>query len=78
MAFTIGNLSVLAYANGFTLWHYKAGTDRLHEVGNEGFFSDADDLLAGGDILMVSAADGARILSIAPRNAGAITTWTIS
>ena len=29
MAFAIRNLSVLAYANGFTLWHYKAGNDRL-------------------------------------------------
>jgi hypothetical protein len=25
MAFAIRNLSVLAYANGFTLWHYKSG-----------------------------------------------------
>ena len=33
MAFTIRNLSVLAYANGFTLWHYKAGSDRLIESG---------------------------------------------
>ena len=29
MAFAIRNLSVLAYANGFTLWHYKSGSDRL-------------------------------------------------
>ena len=29
MAFAIRNLSVLAYANGFTLWHYKAGRDPL-------------------------------------------------
>jgi len=32
MAFAIRNLSVLAYANGFTLWHYKAGKDRLPQV----------------------------------------------
>jgi hypothetical protein len=32
MAFAIRNLSVLAYANGFTLWHYKAGKVRLHQV----------------------------------------------
>ncbi len=29
MAFTIRDLSVLAYANGFTLWHYKTGNDFL-------------------------------------------------
>ena len=32
MAFAIRNLSVLAYANGFTLWHYKAGKDRLNQI----------------------------------------------
>ena len=32
MAFAIRNLSVLAYANGFTLWHYKSGRDRLDTV----------------------------------------------
>ncbi len=32
MAFTIRNLSVLAYANGFTLWHYKAGQESARAV----------------------------------------------
>jgi hypothetical protein len=64
MAFSIRNLSVLAYANGFTLWHYKAGSDGLRRVGEEGFFRDADDMLVGGDIMMVSATDGAGILHI--------------
>lgn len=70
MAFSIRNLSVLAYANGFTLWHYKAGTDGLNEVGAKGFFLDAEDMLAGGDIMMVSASDGARLLCFAPSAAG--------
>jgi hypothetical protein len=74
MAFSIRNLSVLAYANGFTLWHYKTGRDLLGDVGADGFFSDAEDMLLGGDILMVSAVDGARILSIAPRAAGPVIT----
>ena len=29
MVFAVRNLSVLAYANGFTLWHYKGGKERL-------------------------------------------------
>ena len=77
MAFSIRNLSVLAYANGFTLWHYKSGVDRLHEVGQAGFFSDAEDMLAHGDIMMVSAADGARILSIAPAETGTVVAWRV-
>ena len=40
MAFAIRNLSVLAYANGFTLWHYKAGGDRLSHVEALDFFAD--------------------------------------
>ena len=70
MAFTTRNLSVLAYANGFTLWHYKAGGDRLIEIGQDGFFADADDMLAAGDIMMVSATDGARLICITPGSAG--------
>ena len=65
MSFAIRNLSVLAYANGFTLWHYKAGSARLGEVGMPGFFADAADMLAAGDMVMISAADGARVLAVA-------------
>lgn len=65
MAFAVRDLSVLAYANGFTLWHYKAGDDALASVGALGFFDSAADMLASGDIMMVSAADGARVLAMA-------------
>lgn len=65
MAFSARNLSVLAYANGFTLWHYKGGEDALNEVTGDDYFDDGRDLLAQGDALMISAADGARIVSIA-------------
>jgi hypothetical protein len=66
MAFTIRNLSVLAYAQGFTLWHYKAGSDHLSDVTLPGFFDGAADMLAGGDMLMVCASDGGTILSLTP------------
>ena len=74
MAFSIRNLSVLAYANGFTLWHYKAGRDRLEQVEARDFFADATDMLAEGDMMMVSAVDGGRILSIAPCETGEVAT----
>jgi hypothetical protein len=66
MAFTLRNLSVLAYANGFTLWHYKAGAEALGVINAPGFFAAAEDMLATGDMLMVSAADGAGLLCVAP------------
>jgi hypothetical protein len=74
MAFAIRNLSVLAYANGFTLWHYKAGRDRLFHVEKLDFFADAADMLAEGDIMMISAADGGRILTVASGASGEVAT----
>ena len=65
MAFSIRNLSVLAYAQGFTLWHYKAGNDWLAQVASPHFFEDAADMLTAGDMLMVSASDGGRVLCVA-------------
>jgi hypothetical protein len=64
MAFTLRNLSVLAYANGFTLWHYKSG-DKLAAATSRGYFADAADLLAPGDMVMLSAAEGGKIATIA-------------
>lgn len=75
MTFSVRNLSVLAYANGFTLWHYQAGADPLDLVSADAYFAAAADMLAPGDIMMVSAGDGARMLSIAPASShGAVET----
>jgi hypothetical protein len=65
MAFTLRNLSVLAYANGFTLWHYKAGNDNFVLAMGPGYFSDAADLLCEGDMVMLTGTEGGRIASIA-------------
>ena len=65
MAFTLRNLSVLAYANGFTLWHYKAGADTLAAATSPAFFNDTQDLLTCGDIIMISASDGAAAKGVA-------------
>jgi hypothetical protein len=64
MAFAIRNLSVLAYANGFTLWHYKANKDTLDTVSSGNYLADASDMLTQGDLIMTTAADGARILCV--------------
>ena len=72
MAFTIRDLSVLAYANGFTLWHYKAGDDLTTELATENYFVDASDMIATGDMIMVSGATGCRLLCIALADAGKV------
>ncbi len=61
MNFAIRNLSVLAYAQGFTLWHYKAPAASLATLGRPGFFDHASDMLAAGDMVMMSARDGGRV-----------------
>jgi hypothetical protein len=78
MAFSVRNLSVLAYANGFTLWHYKAGAEVLEHVGARGFFVAAADMLTAGDIVMVSASDGARLLCITPTSGAEVETLRLA
>src|SRR5882672_9846819 len=74
MAFTIRDLSVLAYANGFTLWHYKAGNDSLADVARNDYFADASDMMATGDIMMVSGGKACRLLCVALADAGNVLT----
>ncbi len=64
MAFSLRNLSVLAYANGFTLWHYKADAADHPQAGTPDFFAQAGDMLAGGDMMMVTSREGARVLCV--------------
>ena len=73
MAFAIRNLSVLAYANGFTLWHYKTSVDTLGTAAGD-YFADAQDMLTAGDMMVVNAKDGARIMVVASVDAAAVIT----
>lgn len=47
------DLSVLAYANGFTLWHYTTA-DTAADVDSPGYFNDAADMLRVGDMLFAN------------------------
>lgn len=53
MAFESKNLSVLAYSNGFTLWHY-ATVDLATDVDTSGYFNEAADMLRTGDMVMAN------------------------
>lgn len=57
MAYQSKNLSVLAYANGFTLWHYKT-TDLDTTVDTTGYFNAAADMVRIGDIIIANADTG--------------------
>lgn len=73
MVFSVRELSVLAYANGFTLWHYKAGDGGAAAAAQPGFFDTASDLLANGDMVLVSSTAGGRVLCIVTGAAGVTT-----
>jgi hypothetical protein len=57
MAFNSKNLSVLAYANGFTLWHYTT-SDVATVVDTAGYFNEAETMLRVGDMVLANADTG--------------------
>ena len=84
MAFQARNLSVLAYANGFTLWHYRSA-DRTEAVDGGGYFDPAAPILRVGDFVflnvgvadeakhtlrVVTGNDGTRVTVMAPDDIG--------
>lgn len=63
MAFQNKNLSVIAYANGFTLWHY-ASTETMATITASGYFDDVKTLMNTGDIVIINASDNTSIKKI--------------
>lgn len=76
MAYAARNLSVLSYANGFTLWHY-ATSDNAAAVAGAGYFNDASDLLRKGDLILANTDTAgtltAKIYSVANSASGVVT-----
>ena len=50
----IRDLSVLGYANGFTLWHYIT-SDKQEIVRGKGYFNEAADMLRPGDLILANS-----------------------
>ncbi len=57
MAFSFSELSVLAYANGFTLWHYTTA-DTATDVTADGYFDTAAGQLRVGDVILANQDTG--------------------
>lgn len=69
--FAVRNLSVTAYANGFTLWHYRGVDTPLETMRQPEFFRPATDLLTAGDIIMLTGSDGCAVRAVLPNGATA-------
>lgn len=64
MAFQNKNLSVIAYANGFTLWHYASSSDTVATISATGYFNDVKTLMNIGDVVIINASDNTTIKKI--------------
>lgn len=53
MAMDSKNLSVLAYSNGFTLWHYKS-IDTKETVAAANYFDKVANIFNPGDLIVAS------------------------
>lgn len=56
MSYNSKDFSVMAYANGFTLWNYST-SDALNTVKAVGYFNDITPFARPGDMIMVSASN---------------------
>ncbi|MBR3148254.1 MAG: hypothetical protein IKF41_02830 [Alphaproteobacteria bacterium] len=76
MAFQNKNLSVIAYANGFTLWHYKENAT-LATITASGYFSSLKNLMNTGDIILINGSNGSAIKVITVAE-GVVTVGALS
>ena len=76
MAFQNKNLSVIAYANGFTLWHYKENAT-LATITASGYFSSVKTLMNSGDIILINGSNGTTI-KVVSISEGVITVGALS
>lgn len=47
------DLSVIAYANGWTTWYYRT-KDSLETVGKDGYFEPVKSLMKSGDVIYLT------------------------
>lgn len=77
MSFKPSDLSVLAYANNFTLWHYTTADDA---VTTSGYFDKATDMLRVNDLIIANVdTDGtvATTFYVVTANTGTSVTVTV-
>jgi len=76
MAFQNKKLSVIAYANGFTLWHYAA-SETMEAITTSGYFNNVITLMNTGDIIIINASDSTSIKKISV-SSSAVTVGALS
>lgn len=70
MAFSNKNLSVIAFASGWTWWHYVSRDDSLHDIiDNNEYFLPVRTLMNTGDMIVINGKDttGVRYIEMADK-----------
>lgn len=60
MTFKNRNLSVIAYANGWTFWLYKDMEESVSSMMKKGFFDDVKTLMDINDVMYLIGCDGVK------------------
>lgn len=68
MALKNRNLNIIAYDNGWTVWHYKT-TDVLEEL-LDGYFNPTATLMNQNDMIVINAGDQNCIMFVKEINNG--------
>ncbi|CAB4219410.1 hypothetical protein UFOVP1619_11 [uncultured Caudovirales phage] len=68
----VRNLSVLSYAQGFSLWHYKLGERNVGDIWQPGYFSTSVDMFEIGDMILVSGSSGSTIVMVSSKTDGVV------
>ncbi len=76
MSFKASDLSVLAYANNFTLWHYVTQDDAITGAG---YFNKAVDMLRVNDLIIANvdtdgSTESATVFYVVTANTGSAVT----
>ncbi len=81
MAYDSKNFSVMAYANGFTLWNYSSEDD-LNTVKGSGYFNDIAPFARKGDMILTNAGTASTlepaVLSVSSIEDGTVTVAALA
>ena len=55
--FKNANLSVIAYANGWTQWHYVSNKENLADIARDNYFDPIFHLANTGDVIIINGLD---------------------
>ena len=74
MSFQNKYLSMMAYCNGFTQWHYDEKEKTVIDVCYSNYFGNVSSLMNVGDIIILNASNGTAYLCVTKIENGKVYT----